>query len=640
MDSIFDHIHKIENHVPGEKPGPGSVADYLNQATGQMMSHQNDWYNNVYNSIGTGDDSPGMASPRRIYNERYAAQLQNVYNNAPYGTVNPASGLGTTADLGAGNGGRTPPPYMFFGFLDDIYRENFLFRNAVDIPADDLTREGRRFLNTEISKATQKQLKIRQRAEEILEVQKNLNLALKWARLYGGSGIVLGMKGETNLAKPLDYKSIRKGDLVALNSVMKDQLIPLGIIDLDVNSPYYREVAMYAITTWQSGAVGQWGGLEGYVGDMQKFKSDMSNIKDPNQLDQLDKNLKFGSGDKFASTGSGAIFVHRSRLIIFNGYSVPVYASFRNLYWGDSILVPAWNVLDLAEQVWQGAAQLLLKANIDVIYSENFLQVIKKNNGELDELSRKIKRLASNYNFMFLDKSLQQLERKQLGNLGGVKDIVDMYLRLCAMAFRMPMAKIGSGLNIKGSSNTDTELVLYYDFIKGIQSSIKSELRHLDRIIECSLFGEPKDIEYEWPNLFSVSPQQQGSLDLQAAQKDLIQMNAAVVGIDDVRKKLEAKGEYDKIEAKELLPEIMGEIDKDIQISTLKEQKKLMPEGMGQMGSLPKPNSGDGKGPNSRSVVPDHGDRFKTTIQKNPSLKSQVAKPTTNDDKFNQEEET
>lgn len=634
MDSILEHISRVENFEPGQKPGQGSLADYINQAGGQMMSAQNDWYNNVLN--GSSQDNYGMASPRRIYNERWAPKLQNVFNNAPYGTVNPASGLGTTADLGAGNGGRTPPPYMFFGFLDDIYRENFLFRNAVDIPADDITREKRKFINTDIGPVTKKQIKLREQAEDIYDVQKNVNLAIKWARLYGGSAIVLGIDGQYDLMQPLSYEDIKKGSLRTIQVVFKDQLVPTGILDTNPASPYYGQVAMYAITTWQASSFTQWSSLEGWVTELQRFNTQMAGITTPDGMEKMDVDLK-GEQEReafqeFSPYGSGNVFVHRSRIIIFSSaYNLPLYSKFRTLYWDDSILVPAWNVLDLAEQVWQASAQLMLKANLDIIYSENFLQTIKQNRGEIDDISRKIKRLASSYNFMFLDKSLQQLERKQLVNLGGVKDIVDLYLRLVSMSFRIPMAKLGSGLNIKGNSNADQELVLYYDFLKGIQTSIKSELRHLDRVIECSLFGKPMNIQYEWPNLFSVSPAQQGSIDLQDAQKDMLLLNSLIVGLDDVRRRLESTGRYDKIQAKELLPEAMGDIEMNQQVELMKAEKKYAPQptapagGGGAAGGKSK----SGKKSSLTAQLPDQADRFKTSVQANPKIDTQVAKPTT-----------
>lgn len=524
----------------------------------------------------------GMGSPLRIA-EKWKGSLERIDNNQNLSFVNPVSGMGGSGDLSANFSGRNAPPYMHFGFLDNVYRENFLLRNAVDIPADDITRESRIFSSSDHS-VSGDDLQRRKDAEEDLDVQGALNNAIKWARLYGGSAILIGVKGQKDLSQPLDVDGLGKGCIKTLNVFFKDQITPTGILDSDPLSPTYGQVAYYALTTFNSDLCYDIQMANNSSMSMQSLQRDLSGIKSKASLKNPDlKNRDLGSGLEARS-----MFIHRSRLIIFNGYTLPFYAKYSTLYWDDSILVPSWGVLNTAEQVWSSAAQLLLKSNIDVIYTENYLNILKDNPQEVGQIANGIKKIASNYNMMFLDKSMQSLERNELNVLSGVKEIVDTFIKLVSMSFKMPISKIASGLNIKGSSSSDSDLVIYYDHIKQIQKSMGPQLRHLDKLVEISTFGKLMGFRYRWGDLYSTSPAQRAAIEQQHAQSRLIYLNAGIIGREDVRRELLEEGTFSKITAKDLI------------------------------------NVGEG---DSLVEIPDHGDRFKKSVQRSGSIKEQIASP-------------
>lgn len=121
------------------------------------------------------------------------------------GLVNVVSGLGTQ---------KTKRYHNKFQYghvndwqqLDAAYQSNWLARQIVDVPAEDMCREWRSFKSDDADT-----IRIE---EDRLQVPVNVNTALAWARLYGGGGILM-ITGQ-DLSKPLDVSRIRKGGLERL----------------------------------------------------------------------------------------------------------------------------------------------------------------------------------------------------------------------------------------------------------------------------------------------------------------------------------------------------------------------------------------------------------------------------------------
>lgn len=118
------------------------------------------------------------------------------------GLVNVASGLGTDKAK------RTHNRFTYalmndYGTLDASYQSNWLARQIVDVPAEDMTREWRE-IKTDLSDEIRAE-------EDRLFIPARVNEALCWARLFGGAGMLM-LTGQ-DLTKPLNVNRIRKGDL-------------------------------------------------------------------------------------------------------------------------------------------------------------------------------------------------------------------------------------------------------------------------------------------------------------------------------------------------------------------------------------------------------------------------------------------
>lgn len=118
------------------------------------------------------------------------------------GLVNVASGLGTA---------KTKRAHNTFGYavlqnwqqLDAAYQTNWLARQIVDVPAEDMCREWRTIKCEDAD--------VIRTEEDRLMLPSLVQEAISWARLYGGGGILM-LTGQ-DLTKPLNMNRIRKGDL-------------------------------------------------------------------------------------------------------------------------------------------------------------------------------------------------------------------------------------------------------------------------------------------------------------------------------------------------------------------------------------------------------------------------------------------
>src|SRR5690625_406192 len=121
------------------------------------------------------------------------------------GLMNVYSGMGT-GNASSSHNKWSPTHWMNGHVIDVIYRESWLAQAICAIPAEDATREWRRFTGDH--------------AEDIARVEKALNLqslvaeAKTFSRAYGGAGIL--MVTNQPLDQPLDLNKVKKGDLKKL----------------------------------------------------------------------------------------------------------------------------------------------------------------------------------------------------------------------------------------------------------------------------------------------------------------------------------------------------------------------------------------------------------------------------------------
>lgn len=152
------------------------------------------------------------------------------------GLVNVVSGLGT------GKGKREHNHFRadnLFGYQQwqAAYETNWIARQIVDIPADDMTREWRTIKCNDADAIRQE--------EDRLNVQACVNEALSWARLFGGAAI-LPLTNQ-DLERPFQPQIISKGGVQRLLVFDRWDLIPHEINTWDVLADNYLQPEFYTL---------------------------------------------------------------------------------------------------------------------------------------------------------------------------------------------------------------------------------------------------------------------------------------------------------------------------------------------------------------------------------------------------------
>ena len=147
--------------------------------------------------------------------------------------VNMVSGLGTSRDKRS----YSEFTYTDLGqtYLGTLYR-NWMFGKVVDIPADDMTRKWRTPLAPSL---TIEDLEKFTKVEKALKIRATVNEALKWARLFGGAGLIMNVNdGLGNLEDPLDLNRVKEGDLESVVAVDRYDLTAVRVNMRDVSGEF------------------------------------------------------------------------------------------------------------------------------------------------------------------------------------------------------------------------------------------------------------------------------------------------------------------------------------------------------------------------------------------------------------------
>ncbi len=152
------------------------------------------------------------------------------------GLVNLVSGMGT------GAGKRDHNQFVFSNIynhreLEAAYMTNWIARQIVDIPADDMTREWREFKCVCADEIRQ--------TEDDLGLRNAVNDALTWARLYGGAAI-LPITNQ-DLEKPFRPELVKKGEVARLLVLDRWDLASSAINTWDILAENYLQPEYYTL---------------------------------------------------------------------------------------------------------------------------------------------------------------------------------------------------------------------------------------------------------------------------------------------------------------------------------------------------------------------------------------------------------
>ncbi|CAN7169879.1 DUF1073 domain-containing protein [Brevundimonas sp. LjRoot202] len=331
------------------------------------------------------------------------------------------------------------------------YRSDWIARKVVDIPAFDMIREGRNW------QADAPLIEKLEAEEARLQVWPKLARAIKLARLYGGSALILGT-GDTNPSEPLRPDSTRDGGLEYIHVASRYE-ITAGQLDTDPASPRWGEPVDYTM-----------------------------------------------------SRSGGLLKLHPSRVIPFIGAEVPDLTFSHG--WGDSVLQALDDAVKNAGLAAGGIAQLLQEAKVDVFKIPNFMA----NVGDEAYRQKVIDRISlanqakSITNGLLMDAEEDYLQ-KQI-SFAQLPEVLRLYLQIAAGAADIPATRLlgqsPSGMNATGES----DLRNYYDRLAAEQEVyLRPRLERLDEVmIRSALGSRPPEVHFAFAPLWQISEKEKADI--------------------------------------------------------------------------------------------------------------------------------
>ena len=420
------------------------------------------------------------------------------------GLENVVAGLGTDRDKRSYSVW-ADPRILTRQELENMYRGSWLAKKIVNAVADDMTREWLHvtFDGEELGTTIEQ-------AEKRFALKRKTNEALKWSRLYGGAVIIIGTR-DRNLAKPLDVKNVRKGDLRYLHVVDRWRVSPAGSLNRDLESP------------------------------------------------------NFGMPDSYVLAES-TVQVHHTRVLRFNGEKLPYFAWLRNAMWDDSVLQHVMDSLMNCDTTTQAIATMMFESNVDVVKSEGLADVLARKDGEAVLTKRfQVAALLKSFNRMLLLDGTESYEKKQ-NSFANLDKVIQQFMIDVSGAADIPMTRLfgqsAAGLNATG----DNDVRNYYDMVSAKQEAeLRPQLEYLYEVLVRSELGHmPEDFRFDFNPLWQLSETEQATVEKTRAERDQVYLNAGVVTEALVVWELKERGTYrnmtdDDIELVEELSKPMDE---------------------------------------------------------------------------------
>lgn len=367
--------------------------------------------------------------------------------------VNALTGTGTESDS------RTAGKFTYGPIMDQVqagalYSSTWMGRKIVDIPAEDMVKHWREF---DIADSDPSVIKTIRDVEKKLHIKSRVLTAIKWARLFGGSLLIMGVRDGLPLDQPLELNSVGEGDLDFVQ-----------VLDM-------HRVGAQGMNTWNP------------------FSEDF--------LEPLHYNI-FGS------------LVHHSRVIKFIGLQ-PTYETISTYnYFGMSVLQPMYETIRDAMQGLAGASNMTMKASQDVLKTPQLWDFVGTN--EESKISQRfalMQKQRSMLNLLVLDKD-ESFESVST-TFSGLDNVLTALLDQVVGASGIPRTKFFGdsprGMNATGESDMRN----YYDEIRNGQENIlRPKLEALDEVFIRSAIGDmPESYSFTFNNLFQSTPQEQAEID-------------------------------------------------------------------------------------------------------------------------------
>lgn len=357
--------------------------------------------------------------------------------------------------------------------IANAYETSWITAKAIDIPADDATRNWRAW------QADGAEIEAIEKEERRLNLRSKVNQALKYARLWGGAAIVFS--DGTDAAEPVNPDRVGRGGLKYAQVLTCFDLTE-GDIEQDPESPYFGKPSFYRMN--------------------------------------MGRNVQ--------------VNVHPSRLVLFEGdQRARLSVLNRSGSWGLSVLERIHNAAKAADSTHHNIAALIFEAKIDVIGVPDLARHFETSEGEQRLISRfGTASLIKGINgTLILD--AEETYNSKSASFQNLRDIMAMMLQIVSGAADIPatrfMAQSPAGLNATGDNDTRN----YYDMVSSIQENLVGPAMSIldECLIRSALGSRPDNVHYTWASLWQTTDKEKAEIaKLNAESADIIMRNNLLPG--------------------------------------------------------------------------------------------------------------
>lgn len=397
-------------------------------------------------------------------------RIRNIIKND--GWANFFSGLGTKADK------RKSTKVVPDGFISDaekevIYADDGLGARVIDLLPDDMMKQGWHYKFPDEKEGVEKWSDIYAHIFKEMKVNDKINKALKWARLYGGCVILLGVYDGEALDKPLNLNKIKAFENL---KIIPRNNVNYGTMEFQMNPelPHYGQVEYYTVNF--------------YTGRIYEM-----------------------------------VRVHYSRVIELHGIEIPsseasvIPLEYR--YWGISVLQRIQDRLKDLAGSFGSLSQLLHEFTIGKYKYKDLAEIMASEDGErlIQNRLQAMDMMKSTFHSILMDVD-ESFERDSL-SFSGVSEVLYQFMMMTSASTGYPMTKL-FGISPAGLNSTgDADMYQYYDMVRAKQQTellpILERLVHI--VSEWQRIPEPT---IEFNPLEQMTEKEQAELDEKKANTE------------------------------------------------------------------------------------------------------------------------
>ncbi len=410
---------------------------------------------------------------------------------------------------------------MSKGDAEVLYAGEDTAEKIVDVLPEDMTRVG---WNLAINEDQERGTKVLEELEK-LGYEDKIRMALKQARLYGGSAILLGVDDGMKPDEPLDLARVKK--LKWIQVLNRHDLNPARI-DYKVSSPTFKKPIMYRLNAFAS------------------------TTEDQNAENANDEYID----------------IHASRLIIFDGATLPEQLYITNNYWHDSVLNKAKSTITGYATAYENIYSIIQDFIQGIFKIKNLTNYIA--NGKDDLVTKRLQLVDAKRSMIksiVVDADGEEFTR-DVANLGGLPAVVDKLEKRLTQVGNMPHTKMmGEGAAGTLGGGGESELKEWYDYVdRKRKKDLKPKLITLTQVANVAHGGKPDDVlDFEFESLWTLPDQVKADIRQKMSAADSAYITNNVLTPEEVAKSRFGKDQY-SVET-ELDPNIdreFKELDTDI----------------------------------------------------------------------------